>query len=139
MNSEDDSTKNTRDDPQGIESFPIIDIKSSIKTTKRLRRVLLPFSMDPSVAFQVLDRDDDPNRPKAGDAVFDTAFFEYELRLPLFSVFRKILHMWGLAPGQLTLNSWRSLVCCYILWKELGITLIAEKFMYTYVPLKKRS
>ncbi|KAF3443037.1 hypothetical protein FNV43_RR16958 [Rhamnella rubrinervis] len=95
VNSEDDSTQNIRGDPQGIEGFVITDIKLSIKTIERLRRFLHPFNMDPSVAFRVPNRDDDPNRSKAGDAFFHT----------------------GLAPGQLAPNSWRSLVCynlCFI-------------------------
>ncbi|KAF3452062.1 hypothetical protein FNV43_RR08158 [Rhamnella rubrinervis] len=135
-NSEDGSAQNIMEDTQGIEGFAITDIRSSIKTTDRLRRLLLPFGIDPNVTFRVPDRDDDPSRPKAGEAVFHIAFFEYGLRLPLLPVFREILHRWGLAPGQLTPNSWRSLVCCYILWKELGMTLTAKEFMYMY-HLKK--
>ncbi|KAF3438733.1 hypothetical protein FNV43_RR21497 [Rhamnella rubrinervis] len=69
--------QNIREDTQGIEGFAITDIRSSIKTTDRLRRLLLPFGIDPNVTFRVPDRDDDPSRPKAGEAVFHIAFFEY--------------------------------------------------------------
>ncbi|KAF3448148.1 hypothetical protein FNV43_RR08859 [Rhamnella rubrinervis] len=92
VNSEDDSIQNIRDDPQGVERFAITDIRSFVKTTKRLRRLLLPFGMDLGVTFRVPDRDDDPSRPRAGEAVFHIAFFEYGLRLPLLPVFREILH-----------------------------------------------
>ncbi|KAF3450323.1 hypothetical protein FNV43_RR06403 [Rhamnella rubrinervis] len=44
-NSEDGSAQNIREDTQGIEGFAITDIRSSIKTTDRLRRLLLPFGM----------------------------------------------------------------------------------------------
>ncbi|KAF3433795.1 hypothetical protein FNV43_RR24898 [Rhamnella rubrinervis] len=123
-------------DSDGIDGFAIIDNMSSIKIAEQLKRFLHLFSMDPSVTFRVADRDDDTSRPKAREAVFLTAFFDYGLRLPLLPVFREILHKWGLAPRQLTPNSWRSLVCCYILWKELGMSLTAEEFMYMY-HLKK--
>ncbi|KAF3441580.1 hypothetical protein FNV43_RR15494 [Rhamnella rubrinervis] len=48
VNSKDGSTQNVRGDPQGIDGFAIIDIRSSIKTAERLKRFLHPFSMDPS-------------------------------------------------------------------------------------------
>ncbi|KAF3434822.1 hypothetical protein FNV43_RR21909 [Rhamnella rubrinervis] len=88
VNNEDGSAQNIREDTQGIEGFAITDIRSSIKTTDRLRRLLLPFGINPNVTFRVPDRDDDPSRPKAREAVFHIAFFEYELRLPLIPVFR---------------------------------------------------
>ncbi|KAF3445882.1 hypothetical protein FNV43_RR11059 [Rhamnella rubrinervis] len=105
MNSEDCSTQSIRGDPQGIKVFVITDIRSSIKTTERPRRFLLPFGMNPNVVFRVPDRDGDPNRPKVGEVVFHIALFEYRLSFPLCPVFRKILHRWELAPKQLIPNS----------------------------------
>ncbi|KAF3434724.1 hypothetical protein FNV43_RR21809 [Rhamnella rubrinervis] len=104
---EDDFSQITRSNPQDVEGFAITEVKN-----------------------------DEPSKLKVGEAVFHTAFFEYGLRLPLIPMFREILQKWGLAPGQLTPNSWRSLVCCYILWKELRMTLMAEEFIYMY-RLKK--
>ncbi|KAF3438246.1 hypothetical protein FNV43_RR21007 [Rhamnella rubrinervis] len=109
VNSEDDSTQVKKGDPMGIEGFVITNIKSSIKITKRLRNFLLPLDIDPSVAFRVPQRDDDPSISKARETTFHTAFFEYGLRLLLLPVFREILYKWGLTPVQLTSNSWRSM------------------------------
>ncbi|KAF3454106.1 hypothetical protein FNV43_RR04553 [Rhamnella rubrinervis] len=91
VNSEDGSTQNIRCDLQGIEGFAISNTKSFVKTIEQLRRFLLPLGMNFSIAFQVPNRDNDLNRPKAGEAAFDIAFFEYGLRHPLLPVFQKIL------------------------------------------------
>ncbi|KAF3451204.1 hypothetical protein FNV43_RR07297 [Rhamnella rubrinervis] len=84
---EDDSSQIIRGNPQDVEGFAITEVKSSFKTAEHLRKLLLPFDMNTGVIFRVPERNEDPSKPKAGEAVFHTAFFKNGLRLPLLPVF----------------------------------------------------
>lgn len=72
----------------------------------------------PSIELRLLETDDDLSKSPPSTVIFHYTFFIYVLRLSLFSIFYKILHMYGLILGQLNPHTWCTMVCCYILWKE---------------------
>lgn len=88
------------------------------------------------------DPSDRANTPPLGCVTLNSVILNVGLRLFFPRVIHKFLSSWGIAPTQLCLNRWRTLIATLILWSKLGNSeLSVEQFnsLFTFKEDKKNS
>lgn len=100
------------------------------------------FSIPAGVSLRIPSPGDKPSRPRPGEVCLHTLAFNCGLRLPFHPFIRTVLAHFGLAPSQLTPNSWRQMIGSIILWRICSeerdhITLDEFNFCYKFCYIAK--
>jgi hypothetical protein len=83
----------------------------------------------------------DPNEKVCSSSYDDVAFYEADfnagLRFPMQPLMKELLDHLHLAPAQLALNAWRTMISCIVLWQICSKGedfLTMEELLYCYKP-----
>lgn len=120
-------------DEGGAFQVPASDCKSNLDSTG-LDKMREDHQIPDEFHLRVPDYGNNVCSINKGDIVLYRAFFEAGLRLPFHPFIGELLRRLGLAPGQLTPNAWRIIVCWLNLWQsgEDSAELSVDKFLYLY-------
>jgi hypothetical protein len=66
----------------------------------------------------------------------DVAFYEVDFQcFPMQPFMRELLDFLSLAPGQVALNSWRTIIACMVMWRvssQRMDSITVEEFLYCF-------
>ena len=96
------------------------------------------YQIPDDVVLRIPDLDERACCPKyEGDVAFYEVDFQASLRFPLQPFVRKLLDYLSLAPGQVTLNGWRMIISCMVMWtidSNEREDLTVDEFLFCYEP-----
>lgn len=85
-----------------------------------LDRIFRLYRILETISTRLVGEGEDPTRPLVGEMAVSERFFECGLSVPLSLYFQELISGLSVASDQLSPNAWRTLVGCYILWKEVA-------------------
>ena len=106
-------------------------------TPRDLERVRAKYNIPPSVSLRVPRKGERPEHPHSDGVTLHIDLFYLGLYLPLQPFFRKMFSEMQIAPGQLSLPSWRLLTSLELLWLDVFEEDISYKDLRGLYQLKK--
>ena len=84
-----------------------------------LEQIRAKYNIPPSVQLTVPHMDERPECPKSDGIPLHIDLFDLGLRLPLQPFYMRLFSYLGVAPRQLSLPRWRTLLGLHVLWLEV--------------------
>ncbi|KAL5846259.1 hypothetical protein ACOSQ3_009783 [Xanthoceras sorbifolium] len=101
--------------------FAVNRIRENRINNTRLSVFREEFSIPSNVGLRIPNMGEQVSNPELGCVAIPLAFLEIGMCLPLQPYVRRFLREVGLAPAQLSPNSWRILIGMWYLWRLNGI------------------
>ncbi|KAL5816874.1 hypothetical protein ACOSQ3_025252 [Xanthoceras sorbifolium] len=101
--------------------FAVNRIRENRINNSRLSIYREEFSIPSDVGLRIPNMGEQVSNPEPGCVAIHPAFLEIGMCLPLQPYVRRFLREVGLAPAQLSPNSWRILIGMWCLWRLNGI------------------
>ncbi|KAL5774280.1 hypothetical protein ACOSP7_011837 [Xanthoceras sorbifolium] len=101
--------------------FAVNRIRENRINNSRLSVFREEFSIPSDVGLRIPNMGEQVSNPEPGCVAIHPAFLEIGMCLPLQPYVRRFLREVGLAPAQLSPNSWRILIGMWCLWRLNGI------------------
>ena len=103
-----------------------------------INRIRTRYQIPDDVVLRIPDLDERAYCPKfEGDVAFYEVDFQAGVRFPLQPFVRDLLDFLSLALGQVTPNSWRTVISCMVMWRVNSNgrkDLTVDEFLFCYEP-----
>jgi hypothetical protein len=103
-----------------------------------INRMRTRYQILDDVVLRIPDLDERACYPKyEGDVAFYEVEFQAGIHFPLQPFVRELLDYLSLAPGQVTLNGWRTIISCMVMWRVSSNgreDLTVDEFLFCYEP-----
>uniref|UniRef100_A0A2N9GNN4 Uncharacterized protein n=1 Tax=Fagus sylvatica TaxID=28930 RepID=A0A2N9GNN4_FAGSY len=103
-----------------------------------INRMKTRYQILDDVVLRIPDLDERACYPKyEGDVAFYEVDFQAGIHFPLQPFVRELLDYLSLAPGQVTLNGWRTIISCMVMWRVSSNgreDLTVDEFLFCYEP-----
>jgi hypothetical protein len=134
------STSSSRQPPRIDRSWKALSFFSKIRRDDDIDRIRRRYQIPDDVVLRIPDPDEKACCPKyEGDVAFYEADLRAGLRFPIQPFVKELLDFLSLAPRQVNLNGWRTIISCMVMWRvnsngEEDLTV--DEFLFCYEPVQ---
>jgi hypothetical protein len=132
------SMSGSRHIPRVDRSWKAMSFFSKIRQDD-IDRIRRHYQIPDDVVLRIPDLDERACCPKyEGDVAFYEADLRAGLRFPVQPFVRELLDFLSLAPGQVNVNGWQTIISCMVMWRvnsngEEDLTV--DEFLFCYEPV----